>query len=808
MSQSTGLRNLGDAPICVAIDKSGSTWGETLREEIKAVQNICSLLSPRNEKPISLLPWCDWALDPIYLPKQSTSMLNLTSDGGTDPSVLYSSPACLRALTTCELWFLLTDGKIDNRLVQKFALATAELGLHSLACVVIVFGSTMAGPPAKCDISVGIAAYAVAPDCLFLFHDIPTGKLSIMQAKGRFKELLSKSGTSFVQPILNKYTTWAELPHMTYEDLSRIRIAPPKKVAADELALQNDLVVRMQDLYTGAADPESVGEILKNEDNLKSIVIAEMTRGTGKELQAWLDTQQKPLPELTRDRPDVGGRAQRAVSQLLDSLNNGDTAEKIEKLQDDLRKAHEENWRQFQIVIQAHTDNERTVVFANDSWSRARYHTEKLVSHTGNQTWLSQNSWPHYDMDKVDVTIASPNGGPQVRPLFLPGFKRCPDAPNSEFVQRCMLCCREAVLVILLKTPPDITTTNFPREGSYTPLAFPLAMSTFAETDILSFFICCDSCALYLVRNYTSPLSETVTGALPLASVEDNKAAWFEALDCAFKGRFQNSDLPTLFIAILDRMILENKTRSATPANVSLYHDALQWAKCNLSKVAEVPDTLSSSFMRGNLGTIRTRSLYTVLSDRALFDPGDFGNVEISMLRYPVPGFIVIARLMRDQGTTREQLQTHMFQRLMYHITEVYFTMLQKEGERHTTASLDKMLNCNTPQSTPTPQGLAKPEPATAIPIDVLLLHNFLDSEALASFRTMEEFAEVETRTRPATAVYLHALAGSGASYSSPVEYFNGLKASQSMNKIVLRPLAISEGLSADLIFQMQTTGM
>jgi hypothetical protein len=111
------------------------------------------------------------------------------------------------------------------------------------------------------------------------------------------------------------------------------------------------------------------------------------------------------------------------------------------------------------------------------------------------------------------------------------------------------------------------------------------------------------------------------------------------------------------------------------------------------------------------------------------------------------------------------------------------------------------MLNRNTPQSTPTPQGLAKPEPATAIPIDVLLLHNFLDSEALASFRTMEEFAEVETRTRPATAVYLHALAGSGASYSSPVDYFNRLKASQSMNKIVLRPLAISEGLSADLIF-------
>ena len=99
-------------------------------------------------------------------------------------------------------------------------------------------------------------------------------------------------------------------------------------------------------------------------------------------------------------------------------------------------------------------------------------------------------------------------------------------------------------------------------------------MSSFAETDIVSLFICCDSCALYLVRNYTSPLSETIIGALSLLSMEDNQATWLEVLDVAFKGRFQGADIPTLFVAILDRMAIENKARNASQEDISLYHDA------------------------------------------------------------------------------------------------------------------------------------------------------------------------------------------------------------------------------------------
>ena len=186
MSSRPELKLFGDLSICIAIDISGSTYGKTLRKEIGAVQKICSLLSPRNENPVRLLPWCDEALPPIFLPKESKKMKTLQSGGGTNPKVLYSSATSLRALSSCVLWFLFTDGHIENSLVQDFAIATAELGLHGLACIIVIFGSTLVGPPANCNISVGFATYAVTPDCLFLFQDVPSGSLSILQAKGRF----------------------------------------------------------------------------------------------------------------------------------------------------------------------------------------------------------------------------------------------------------------------------------------------------------------------------------------------------------------------------------------------------------------------------------------------------------------------------------------------------------------------------------------------------------------------------------------------------------------------------------------------
>ena len=794
MSSGPELKSFGDLSICVAIDKSGSTYGETLREEIRAVQKICSLLSPRNKNPVRLLPWCDEALPPICLPKESKIMRSLESNGGTSPKVLYTSKASLSALSSCGIWFLLTDGIIEKPLVQDFAIATAELGLHGLACIIVIFGSTLAGPPANCNISVGLATYAVAPDCLFLFQDVSTGSLSILQAKGCFKELLPGSESSYIQPVINIYTSWGELPHISYEDFSRIRIAPPKKLDLDEIALQEDLTVRVRDLYCGAVDDESVAQIIKNEDNLKSIVMAETTRGNSHEVQKWLAEQEKPEPELTRHRTDVNNLAQRTVTELLECLGSSGNNAKTEGLRKTLRKAHAVNRRLFKEVFSKHTEQKAIIQKTNRSCIRASQTGIEIVDGLIHTASAISSHWD-------DPQESSQEDEPDF--LFLPGFHRGSSTTRKEFVGRCMLCHVTSVLAILLKNPPQISTPNFPRRGSLSPLAFPLAMSFFAETDVVSFFLSCDSCALYLVRNFKSPHPETITAALPLTSLERNRDAWLDCLEGTFKGRFRKRDLSALFVAILDKKIINNKAREASPEDIKLYEEALQWTKRSLLAGTTVPVTLSSAFGHGRRANHRSDSLLTVLSDRALLNPADTDNVEIAMLRYPLPGFMVIIRLMIDQGNTQGQTYTYLFQRLVYHLTEVYLTF-SSSGKKETLDEIDEMLSRNAHHSKALSEGDSDNEPKPSISIEELIGLGLLDQNTLATFRTVKEFEDVEKRTGPATAVYLHHLSRHGGAYVSPVDCFNALKVNPSVLKVISEPLAISEGLSKNLISEIE----
>ena len=792
MTSQAEPKPIGDLSICVAIDKSGSTYGETLIEEIGAVKKICSLLSPRNENPVRLLPWCDEALPPICLLKESKMMPNLGSGGGTNPNVLYSSAESLHALSSCGIWFLLTDGIIEKPLVQDFALATAKLGLHGLACIIIIFGSTLHGPPANCNISVGIATYAVAPDCLFLFQDISTGSLSILQAKGCFKELLPRSGSSYVQPEVNIYTVWGDLHHISYEDLFRIRTKLPKKLGLDEIALQENLTVRLRDLYSGAVDKETIGQIIRNEDSLKSIVMAETIRGNGQELQRWLVEQERPQPSLSRDRPDVNNLAQQTVAELLEALGTDKISEENERLRNKLRQAHVVNRARFQDVFSRYTK-------ARTDHSQ---HHSALTAAT--QLTASMEDDEEYTGEKIGADFQIPD---EAEPgfLFLPGFERASSIQGvcaDEFVGRCMLCHTSSVLAILLKMPPDISTPNFPRKGSLSPLAFPLAMSSYAETDVVSFFLPCESCAFYLARNFKSPHSETITAALPLTSLERNQDAWLDCLEATFKGRFRKCDLNALFLAILDKKIIDNKTRAASPEDLQLYQEALQWTKRSLLAVTTVPITLSPSFGHGRQANPRFDGLLTVLSDGAVLNPADTDNVEIAMLRYPLPGFMVMIRLMIDQGRAQGQIYTFLFQRLVYHLTEVYLTFAST-GKKETLHEIDKLLSRNPNHLKAPSEGNSDNEPKPSISIEELIALDFLDQSTLATFRTAKEFEDVEKRTGPATAVYLHHLSRYGGSYDSPIDCFNALKVRPSVRKVILTPLAISEGLSKDLISQL-----
>ena len=816
-----------DLSICVAIDTSGSTFGGGLRDEVDFLLGIDDMLSPQNRTPITVLPWSDCVGKPVTLVRRAQERPNLKSRGGTDPAVLYSSVLSLKALSSSQLWFLLTDGKIHNDFVQDFAMKSAQTGIHGIACVVVCFGSQSFIRPARCNISVGIAIFAVSPHCLFLFHD--GEKLFILQAKGCFNILLPRSGDAYVQPELNDHTTWDDLPSTNFGDLARVIVPPPREVRAEEIAFQEDLNVNMQDLYAGAVNREHVGAILKNEDNRKSLVMAEVTRGHGQKLQTWLQKQHRDVPVLTKDRPDVGGKAQSGISEILRHMKRGKNPHVLDELRAQIREAHQANWKQFVIkmgehheeVLEAHQfndllrdasnrstamsacgDGDKYSSYAGDAFSHGKSRSRMSVSRSRlsstRVTALREIDKHQAEVESQTTTKSHEEFSVSTEELFYPAFKRCTDTKDQDFYGSCMLCHGEAILTLLMKAPPKISTPNFPPIGSQSALAYPLAMSNFAETDFLSFFVCCDSCAVYLVRTYASPFPEVIAGAIPLVDFASNRDALLEVLMTASKSRFRKEDLTAMFLAIIDRTLVENESRTADNADKSLFRDCGQWAIKGLVEIAEVPLTLSTSFINDAGNPLGVASLASLLSDSLVLQPSDPRNAGIFLLRYPIPGFAVLLRLLQGRGTSLDYLCVLVFQRLVFHVAETFFGLSAQEGAATASLRLHTLLR---DQRLDTEMIAGGCESLTnKVHLTLLQTCGLLDEETAADFQEMVGFESVNKHTEPAMAVFLHHLMRFAGLYCSPVDCFNALKSLPTMKDIMASPLAVNEALAANLI--------
>jgi hypothetical protein len=257
---STNRIPFSESGASIAVDISGSTEGKVLSEEISAVHTICDQFSDEAKLRTHILPW-NHKSHPVISPSE---IYTLSSSGGTNPTVLNTDPGFRHALLRSPFWFLLTDGLIEQDLIRKFALGIENEGLHGTACVVILFGQ-MPARPVECNISVGLSVFAAAPDCLFLFHDVSTGRLRIFQCKGCFNFFIPRGCDN---PIINEDTLWKHLPQMTYRDLARFHVPAPRKLEQGSLGLQDGRVVNLEDLYSDRLDAAAVNDILNNDDNL------------------------------------------------------------------------------------------------------------------------------------------------------------------------------------------------------------------------------------------------------------------------------------------------------------------------------------------------------------------------------------------------------------------------------------------------------------------------------------------------------------------------------------------------------------
>ena len=689
-----------DIVATIAVDVSGSTAGNVLSKEKEVIDTLCNGLRPTALEKVDVVPWSHW-VQPLI--KANTLDL-LISDGGTKPSTLLSTSASNQALSKCSAWFLLTDGEIDDDEIQNFSQGITQNGLHGIACVIILFGYKSIRP-VDCNISVGLSIFSTASDCLFIFHDIDSNKAYILQSKGHFNALLPGGCNEL---LLNNTTLWGHLPQFSYSSLFQLRIPAPRKLEVDDVRLQNKKTVNLDDIYHNRIDAATATEIMENDDNLKTVLLTAQLRGRDADVRRWISGQAiQHVDALHTPRPDIDSRASETMLMLLDALRIGESPDVLGNLRKALRSAHAANWLEFVgrvAAAKAKIAQRETIV--DDALSRIDnnrklmsqgLHSPSLiapVSPTPGSMQIigssfapspapSENSAPPFNsrgytmLARTGKRYYNTNRRLETDILYIFGY-RYQHSTRQAFYRTCSLCQEpDSVIALLLKEcPTEFRTPGFPRQGSRAQLAYPFAMGTFPETDIVSSTVCCDACAHTLVINKLSLDGEIFIEAIPLIPEAfggpfSDKA--LSSVDAAFQQRFAEGANESIFLSVL-YSTLDNITEEA---DVEDEKSALQWAISKLIKKISVHMSLGiGSPASTQLGG---EDLILPLEAALINSLMSISSTEPNILRYPIGGFVVLIKAMAysHSNSLANARQNAVWQRFLFHLVETHLSFMR-----------------------------------------------------------------------------------------------------------------------------------
>ncbi|SPO02391.1 uncharacterized protein DNG_05064 [Cephalotrichum gorgonifer] len=306
-SSSQSGKPFSQAKVAFAVDISSSTAGRTILVERCFISTISVLIDPQPRSYAAILPW-DRTAYPILIVSQVDT---LWPKSGTDLRVLLSNQPFREAILRSDLWFLMTDGLMNEHRRYDFAEAIPKTGVHGTSCVIVIFGNP-AYDPGACNISVGISIFAVVPNCAFLFCNTNTGELRLFQTRGTFNSLLRGQSP----PVFDGSSKWDSLPLLNRSDFVNIRVPPPQNLKADEVALQGSLVINLNDLFGNRLSKEQVSSILADEDNLSTVVMTSRTRNRQDAFQNWVRQQAIVVDDLIyKPRGDMCRAAQSAFEE-------------------------------------------------------------------------------------------------------------------------------------------------------------------------------------------------------------------------------------------------------------------------------------------------------------------------------------------------------------------------------------------------------------------------------------------------------------------------------------------------------------
>lgn len=798
-----------------AVDVSGSTHGVVLEQEIIAIKTISGNLPSTTKSLCSLIPWNHRVYQRLHLDQVDV----LVAEGGTQPDELLADDQSRELLQKSHLWFLFTDGAISPGPVEAFAQAINEHKLHGKACVLVLFGYRPP-IPTHCNISVGISAFGVVPDCIFLFHDVESHELFVLQTKGCFTPM---KGAKERNLILDDYTEWKDLPLTSYESLFTIQVPRPLELKRNEIVLQNRQQIDLGKLCSGEIDSEDNDAILNDDENLKAVLLTLSSRGKSTEARNWLNREKANASDISRlPRTDVSGHTMQLVEELIQIMRNqplyrdggrvpnsgsftvqSTIQARVDELQSKLRLAHARDWEALGSLVQASKEktSERGMVLDHGlaRLSMAAYEglgTPKNLSPSRRGPWnINHLNSPSKDFP---VRPSVPYIGNELPNLttYIPGY--CLEEPCSlATLRQCPLCNEAAVsYAILLKAyPSGAPTPGFPSQGNRSEIRFPLALSDFRETDVVSQFVCCDICAFHLISYGLSPFNEDVKTALPVLpslNNQNNRKTWLDAVDGFFEERFERRNLMLIMLAILSGAY-DKFTADAEMDNTILCA-VLQDACTQLRAECRI------SYGPGLFGGM-TKAMDFYFQKRTF----DFRN---ELLQHPVESFTLLLRYTPGVQNIDLTLRTRaLFLRLVLHVLEHsfqsrdtaggrfgvdYLNQLKEwEGARHEHRDGSLRLTVNSRKS----------NRKDAVAIDTLKAHNLADGAVLDCFSSLGTMWEALQETcLVALHVCLSTLANEPLADMIALKVLERWDCRNHLHTVLVEPEKVDEDFLASLI--------
>jgi hypothetical protein len=799
-----------DCKISFAIDTSGSTLGRILASEKRSIYDICSLLSGPAKEAVRILPWSSHAEDPSDI-----SGLELTSSyGGTDPQVLLQSRNSLITLQNSSLWFLLTDGEIPEYSLNSFALEIPERQLHGTACVVVVFGSK-ASHPANANTSVGVSIFAIVPDCLFLFQDIDDQETYLMSCKGRFTEILERSKQQ--HPVLSDRIKWEDLPRVIWNDLAVVSIKPPKKLRENEVALENNLVINLDDLLSGKLkDKRIIDAILDSQENIRTVSLTAQTRGQAELLRNWAIKQELSSSNFSQIKPgDIRGQAKESMTVLMERFHTMSTSTgALHDAQSKLRAAHAQNSKAFIRVDSSAVHKRHESITSVVARSSSAITSSRSLS----LTYFPDVSSSEDENGDGQLT---PTEGENLarRLLFNPGFLKS-YSETDEFQRTCPLCATEnSTLAFLLRRPPSARVTpGFPGSGSNSKVAYPLAVGNFPETDIIASLICCEACSVVAVEKGSLPSGDQIICALPLVSYSLNKDPYDSRLQEAYQNRFNSEDVPLVFIASL--YMRAHRIRAIGSSRDQQLLHAIEWVCLDLARSVQCVESLSISDGGQGLGS-GLSPLDEVLVHSA---EETLASVSNAYFQYPMEGFVVMTMILDTLQKSKQKpkqnlgqvLQNTVFLRLLFHIVDRFHGQLKEQGPIVTHIFMSEMLIQDKAKGKEKKlasfRGLAgltrnifgdrkALTPKLSIGLDLLARTPLVTSETIGLFKKLGSlFDWVEVKSGHALAVFIHYMYRYKVEGKTPEDHFAELLTHIKLARIFFDPSDISARTAEKLI--------